>query len=85
MIYFKKSETKIEKNIEGKTVLEIAEGEGIKIRNICRKGLCGMCKIRLISGEVSMILPFALNDYEKKSGVILSCLAFAISDVVVEK
>ncbi|MCP4297502.1 MAG: 2Fe-2S iron-sulfur cluster binding domain-containing protein [Proteobacteria bacterium] len=85
MIYFKESETKIETNIEGKTVLEIAEREGIKIRNICRKGLCGMCKVRLISGEVSMDLPFALNDYEKKRGVILSCLAFAKSDVVIEK
>lgn len=54
MIYFKKSDIRVEKDIDGKTVLEVAEKEGIKIKNICREGLRGMCKIKKLSGEVSM-------------------------------
>lgn len=34
-------------------LLEFAEEKGIEIENVCRVGVCGTCKTKLVSGEVS--------------------------------
>ncbi|MBY0309035.1 MAG: 2Fe-2S iron-sulfur cluster binding domain-containing protein, partial [Phycisphaerales bacterium] len=36
----------------GQTVLELSEELGIGIQNSCRVGTCGICKVRMTSGEV---------------------------------
>lgn len=38
---------------QGKTLLESAEANGIKMVHGCRSGMCGTCKTRIISGEIS--------------------------------
>jgi ferredoxin len=53
-----------------KTILEAAEVLDIEIDNSCRAGSCGMCKVKLLSGEVSMEIEDSLEAEEKEQGII---------------
>ena len=66
------------------TVLELSEELGIGIEFSCRVGTCGICKVRMTSGEVAMAVEDALEPGEKIRGMILACQAKPASDVVVE-
>ncbi|MEQ5729786.1 YcbX family protein [Providencia alcalifaciens] len=50
-------------------VLEQLESHGLSIPYSCRAGICGRCKIKLISGEVTPLKQSAI----KENGYILSC------------
>lgn len=68
----------------GKTILEAADDSGVEIENSCRSGSCGSCKVKLLSGQVSMEIDDALEPEEKAQGYILACQAIATEDVTVE-
>lgn len=68
----------------GRTILELAEGQGIGIPYDCRSGICGRCKIKLLSGTVAMDSEDALDPVDRHSGVILACQARCRDDVVVD-
>ena len=70
---------------DNETVLELAETSGVEIPFSCRVGTCGVCKVKLSSGEVSMEVQDALTEADKSSGVILACQAKAKSDLVIEE
>ena len=67
-----------------KTVLEASEDAGVNIDNSCREGYCGVCKVRLLSGEVTMGVEDALDEDDRVRGVILACQAKSTRDVTVE-
>jgi ring-1,2-phenylacetyl-CoA epoxidase subunit PaaE len=48
----------------------------------CRNGVCGTCKARCVSGEVSMDSTWALAESEIQDGVVLTCQARPVSDHV---
>jgi ferredoxin len=69
------------------TVLGAAMRSGFRYRFGCRRGGCGVCKVRLILGEVRDERPIAssvLSDEEQAVGVCLSCRAVPITDIIVE-
>lgn len=66
------------------TLLEAAEAGGIRIANACRTGDCGECKVLKVSGEVVMANAAGLDPGEAEDGAILSCVAYADGDAVVE-
>lgn len=66
------------------TVLELSEELGIGIEFSCRVGTCGVCKVRMTSGEVDMAIDDALDAGDKANGMILACQAKPTSDVTVE-
>ena len=66
------------------TILELSEQLGIGIDFSCRVGTCGVCKVKMTSGEVEMAVQDALDDDDKASGIILACQAKPTTDVVVE-
>ena len=70
-----------------KTVLETAEEAGIEppLPFQCRVGTCGVCKLRLLSGEVEMEVEVALSEEDKKGGLILTCQAKAQSNLEIEE
>lgn len=70
---------------EGVTILEAAIANGIAYPHGCRSGRCGLCKSRLVSGEVDLLdhSRFALSDDEKAQGLILACRAIPTSDAIV--
>ena len=69
---------------EGQTILELSEELGIGIENSCRVGTCGICKVRMTSGEVDQEVQDALDDDDKRNGIILACQAKPKAEVTVE-
>ena len=69
---------------EGQTILELSEELGIGIEFSCRVGTCGVCKVKMTSGEVDQEVQDALDDDDKKNGIILACQAISKSEVTVE-
>ncbi|QPJ64568.1 MAG: cyclic nucleotide-binding domain-containing protein [Candidatus Nitrohelix vancouverensis] len=80
-IKFKDLDKEIETE-EGISVLEAAEEGGIDIPSSCRKGECGTCKVRKVSGEVHSSVEGTLSDDDVKNGYFLSCVAEATTDLV---
>ncbi len=66
------------------SVLEAAESVGVEIENSCRVGTCGICKIRLVSGHVTMEVEDGITPEEKASGLILACQARSTENIGVE-
>jgi glycine betaine catabolism B len=66
------------------TILDAADEAGVFIDNACRSGTCGSCRVRLISGNVSMDVEDALTEQDKAEGYILTCQAKIRGDVKVD-
>jgi ferredoxin-NADP reductase len=68
----------------GQTILELSEELGIGIEFSCRIGTCGVCKVKMTSGEVEMAVQDALDADDKANNIILACQAKPKTDVTVE-
>lgn len=66
------------------TILDAAEAAGVVIDYSCRQGFCGVCKVKLLSGEVRMEVEDGLSSADKAAGLVLACQAKATRDVAVE-
>jgi len=66
------------------SILELSEELGIGIEFACRVGTCGVCKVKMTSGEVAMAVEDALEPDDKANGIILACQAKPKGDVAVE-
>ncbi|MBI2798702.1 MAG: 2Fe-2S iron-sulfur cluster binding domain-containing protein [Gammaproteobacteria bacterium] len=66
------------------TVLELSEELAIGIEFSCRVGTCGICKVKMTSGEVEMTVEDALDADDKTNGIILACQAKPKNDIAVE-
>ncbi len=65
-------------------LLELAEENGIEIDTECEAGVCGTCKVRLLSGDVEMEVDDGLEDEDREQNMILPCVAVPKSDIVLE-
>ncbi len=68
--------------VEGRTsLLQAGLHSGLKLNYGCGNGSCGMCKVRVISGEVAKIQHFdyPLSEAEKARGYTLMCCHTAAS------
>ncbi len=70
--------------LQGKTILEIAEAEGIDLPYECRAGVCGQCKTKLLHGRVVMEVEDALDAKDRAQGLILCCQARCIDEVLID-
>lgn len=68
----------------GESLLQAAERAGLRARSNCRTGTCGVCRARLVEGEVSMDEPNSLTLADAQAGRILTCVAYAATPVVVD-
>ena len=68
----------------GQTVLELSEELSIGIDNSCRVGTCGVCKVKMTSGEVTMAVEDSLDAGDKANGLILACQAIPKGEITVE-
>ena len=66
------------------TILELSEELAIGIEYSCRVGTCGICKVKLDSGDVDMAVQDALDEDDKRKGIILACQAKPKNAVTVE-
>ncbi len=46
----------------------------------CKGGVCGTCRARLVSGEVSMARNYALDPDEVAAGFVLACQSVPVSE-----
>lgn len=71
--------------VEGRdTLLQGALRAGLSINYGCGNGSCGMCKVRVISGEVAKAVhgDYTLSEAEKAQGYVLACTHTALSGEV---
>lgn len=64
------------------TILDAARAEGLDAPFSCRAGVCSTCIGRVVEGEVEMAQNYALEDYEVKRGLVLTCQARPVTDAV---
>ena len=68
---------------EGETLWWAARHAGIRLPRSCLNGTCRACLCQLQSGEVNYTIEWpGLSTDEKAAGLILPCVARALSDVV---
>ena len=73
--------------LEGKnSILEAAVRSGLSLNYGCTSGNCGLCKARVVSGEVRKIQyhDYVLSEAEKNMNYVLLCSCTAVSDLVIE-
>lgn len=68
------------------TILDAGLRAGLALKYGCSNGTCGLCKARVLSGEVKTIRPHAdlLTDSEKRQSYVLLCSTTAVTDVDIE-
>src|SRR5262245_63410244 len=66
---------------QSESVLDAAQRAGLEIPFSCRKGVCGTCKGRIVSGEVRAFAGDALGAAERAAGQVLFCNARPRSDL----
>lgn len=68
------------------TVLEAALAAGLLLPYSCRDGACGVCKSKIVSGEIDLgrAGESALTPDEREAGMALLCCAIPRSDLVIE-
>jgi ferredoxin-NADP reductase/uncharacterized protein YcbX len=68
----------------GQSILETASCSGISIDRGCMAGICGRCKVRLLTGDVKMDADEALTPDELRGRYILSCQSRPLGNVAIE-
>ncbi|MFH0243391.1 2Fe-2S iron-sulfur cluster-binding protein [Streptomyces sp. HK10] len=67
---------------EGETLLETVLRNRSDAPYACKGGVCGTCRVRLVSGEVSMDRNFALEPEEVSAGYVLACQSRPVTETV---
>jgi ferredoxin-NADP reductase len=62
-------------------LLTALEDHGIRPEAACRSGECGLCRVRVVSGDVYTADEARLRLADKKFGYIHSCVAYPLTDV----
>jgi len=73
--------------IEGsESILEAGLRSGLALDYGCSNGNCGLCKAKVVSGQVGKVHDYdhVFSDTEKGLGYILTCSHTAVTDVVLE-
>ncbi len=65
-----------------RTVLDAAAVVRSDLPFACKGGVCGTCRARVTSGEVTMRRNYALDDDEVARGFVLTCQTLPVSDEV---
>lgn len=69
----------------GQTLLMAAAKAGLDLPNSCRTGTCRTCICRLLEGQIAYRIEWpGLLPEEKAQGLILPCVAYPQSDVVLK-
>lgn len=67
---------------DGESVLETVLRNRADAPYACKGGVCGTCRVRLLSGEVRMERNYALEDDELAAGYVLACQSRAATESV---
>jgi ring-1,2-phenylacetyl-CoA epoxidase subunit PaaE len=70
-------------SMKGKNILDAALTQGADLPFACKGGVCCTCRAKLLEGEVSMDVNYALEKEEVEQGFILTCQSHPLTDKVV--
>ena len=65
------------------TLLDAAEAAGVEIPSLCRAGVCGTCRTKVIDGDVHCASD-VLDDEDRREGYVLACVATPLGDCTVD-
>lgn len=71
------------KVLQGSSLLELLENNGVPIIGACRAGVCGSCKCKVTKGEVKSSSTETLTAAEIEQGFVLACSSTVEGDVTV--
>ena len=66
-------------------VLDAAKRAGLRLPSSCTQGMCGTCKVKLVSGEVDMHHNGGIRQREIDQAMVLLCCSKPLSNLVVDK
>jgi ferredoxin-NADP reductase len=66
------------------TILEASARDGVALPFSCSVGGCGACRVKLVSGVVTMDEPNCLTEAERREGYVLTCVGRPDTGCVVE-
>ena len=70
-------------SLKGQNILDAALQQGADLPYACKGGVCCTCRAKLISGQVSMDVNYALEPEEVAAGFILTCQSHPLTENVV--
>jgi len=80
-VYFSRSDVTVIWTSEHKSLLELAESNGLAPEYSCRTGICNSCKYSLLEGEVAYFeSPLELPD----KNALLLCSSRPVGDIVID-
>lgn len=68
---------------DGDSILDAALKQGADLPFACKGGVCATCRAKLVQGEVTMKVNYALEPEEVAQGFILTCQSHPVTDNVV--
>ncbi|WP_041395490.1 hybrid-cluster NAD(P)-dependent oxidoreductase [Photobacterium profundum] len=69
--------------VQGSSLLEVLENNGVPIIGACRAGVCGSCKCKVTKGSVKSTSTETLTAEEIEQGFVLACSSTVEEDVAV--
>ncbi len=69
---------------DGEHVLAAARKQGVNLSAGCEMGACGVCRVRLLDGQIQVPDDACLSDSEKADGYALVCVGQAKSNCRIE-
>lgn len=65
------------------TLYDALHRHGLTVRKACVNGVCGICRCRLVAGQIDYRgrAPYGLDETARIAGFILPCIAYPQGDV----
>ena len=68
----------------GTPLLDALEGAGVHPPVACRSGECGLCRVRVVAGDVFSAHEAHLRKADVQFGYVHSCVSYALGDLEIE-